>query len=456
MSRVLIVDDKESFRDMLKETLLNEGFEVVAFGDAGSAMEEAARSRFELALVDLKLPGTDGISVLKDLRRGDAALPVIVMTAYGNVETAVQAMKEGAYDFISKPFDTEHLILLMRRAIEESKILRENIYLKSEIRGKYSYRNLVGASEQMLELYEMIERVSKSDSNILIQGETGTGKELVARSIHYASNRASSKFIAVVCSALPEPLLESELFGHKRGSFTGAFRDERGLVEEADGGTIFLDEIGDAPLSVQAKLLRVLEEGEIRRVGDTQYKTVDVRVICASNKRLSDEVKAGRFREDLFYRLNVITISIPPLRERKKDIPLLAEHFLKVYSSKMGKRLVGFETEAMEFLVSNDWPGNVRQLENSIERAVALSESDRIKLKEIEGGATEREGFGSLAGMPEQNLKDAGAWGRRVAETALIRRALQESGGNKSMAARRLKVSYKTFLAKVKEYGLEP
>jgi DNA-binding NtrC family response regulator len=456
MSKVLIVDDKESFRDMLKETLLTEGFEVVAAEDAESAKEEGARMRFDLALVDLKLPGTDGIHVLKDLKRGDAALPVIVMTAYGNVETAVQAMKEGAYDFIAKPFDTEHLILLMKRAIEESKILRENIYLRSEVRGKYSYRNLVGGSEQMLELYEMIERISKSDSNILIQGETGTGKELVARSIHYASNRASGKFIAVVCSALPEPLLESELFGHKRGSFTGAFRDERGLIEEADGGTIFLDEIGDAPLSVQAKLLRVLEEGEIRRVGDTQYKKVDVRVICATNKRLSDEVKNGRFREDLFYRLNVITISIPPLRERKKDIPLLADHFLKLYSSKMDKKLLGFETEAMAYLVSNDWPGNVRQLENAIERAVALSDSDRIRLKELEGGTGEEQGFSSLASIPQQDLRAAGAWGKRMAESAVIRKALEESGGNKSRAARRLKVSYKTFLAKVKEYGLEP
>ncbi|MFQ5906431.1 MAG: sigma-54 interaction domain-containing protein, partial [bacterium] len=281
------------------------------------------------------------------------------------------------------------------------------------------------------------------------------GKELVARSVHYASNRAPRKFVAVVCSALPEPLLESELFGHKRGSFTGAVRDERGLLEEADGGTIFLDEIADAPLSVQAKLLRVLEEGEIRRVGDTQYRNVNVRVICATNRRLADEVRAGRFREDLFYRLNVITISIPPLRERRKDIPLLAEHFRKVYSSKMNKRILGFENDAMEFLITSDWPGNVRQLENVIERAVALTDSDRIQLKHLEGGTGEPEVLASFAGMPEENLKAAGAWGRRVAETAVIRKVLLDAGGNKSLAARRLKVSYKTLLAKIREYGLE-
>jgi two-component system response regulator AtoC len=455
MSRVLIVDDKESFRDMLTETLIAEHFEVSAVGEAASAMREVSKTRFDIALVDLKLPGVDGMQVLRDLKREDATLPVIMMTAYGNIETAVEAMKEGAYDFITKPFDTEHLILLMKRAVEESRLLKENIYLRSEVKGKYSYRNLVGASEQMIELYEMIERVSKSDSNVLIQGETGTGKELVARSIHYASSRAPKKFVAVVCSALPEQLLESELFGHKRGSFTGAVRDERGLLEEADGGTIFLDEIADAPLSVQAKLLRVLEEGEIRRVGDTQYRKVDVRVICATNKRLSDEVRAGRFREDLFYRLNVITIPIPPLRERRKDIPLLAEHFLKLYSSKMSKRLLGFGEGALESLVNNDWPGNVRQLENAIERAVALSESDRIVLEDLEGGMGEPELLSSLAGMPEDDLKVAGAWGRMMAEKTMIRRALQESEGNKSSAARRLKVSYKTLLAKVKEYGLE-
>lgn len=454
MDRVLIVDDKESFRDMLKETLAGEEFEVVAVGDGKSAKVETGASRFDVALVDLRLPGKDGIHVLRDLKKEDATLPVIMMTAYGSVETAVKAMKEGAYDFIAKPFDTDHLIILIKRAIEEGKLVKENIYLKSEVRKKYSYRNLVGASEQMLKLYELIERISKSDSNILVEGETGTGKELVARSIHYASNRHSKKFIAVVCSALPEPLLESELFGHKRGSFTGAIRDERGLIEEADGGTIFLDEIGDAPLSVQAKLLRVLEEGEIRRVGDTQYRSVDVRVLCATNKRLVDEVKAGRFREDLFYRLNVIAISVPPLRERRKDIPLLAEHFLKLYSAKMKKRVLGFEKEAMEFLVRSDWPGNVRQLENVIERSVALGDTDKILLKHLEGGMSEPELLSSLAGMPQENLKAAGAWGRRMAEKELISKALQEAGGNKSLVARRLEVSYKTLLAKVREYGL--
>lgn len=455
MSRVLVVDDKESFRDMLEETLAGEKFDVVAVGDGESARREVSSSRFDIALVDLKLPRTDGIQVLKSLKEEDATLPIIVMTAYGSVETAVRAMKEGAYDFIAKPFDIEHLILLIKRAIQESRLLKENIYLRKEVKEKYSYRNLVGSSEQMLALYEMIERVSTSDSNILIQGETGTGKELVARSVHYASNRAPRKFVAVVCSALPEPLLESELFGHKRGSFTGAVRDERGLLEEADGGTIFLDEIADAPLSVQAKLLRVLEEGEIRRVGDTQYRNVNVRVICATNRRLADEVRAGRFREDLFYRLNVITISIPPLRERRKDIPLLAEHFRKVYSSKMNKRILGFENDAMEFLITSDWPGNVRQLENVIERAVALTDSDRIQLKHLEGGTGEPEVLASFAGMPEENLKAAGAWGRRVAETAVIRKVLLDAGGNKSLAARRLKVSYKTLLAKIREYGLE-
>ena len=455
MDRVLIVDDKESFRDMLKETLAGEEFEVVAVGDGKSAKVEIGASRFDIALVDLRLPGKDGIHVLRDLKKEDATLPVIMMTAYGSVETAVKAMKEGAYDFIAKPFDTDHLIILIKRAIDEGKLVKENIYLKSEVRKKYSYRNLVGTSEQMLKLYELIERISKSDSNILVEGETGTGKELVARSIHYASNRHSKKFIAVVCSALPEPLLESELFGHKRGSFTGAIRDERGLIEEADKGTIFLDEIADAPLPVQAKLLRVLEEGEIRRVGDTQYRSVDVRVICATNKRLANEVKAGRFREDLFYRLNVIAISIPALRERRKDIPLLAEHFLKLYTEKMKKKILGFEKEAMEFLVRGDWPGNVRQLENVIERSVALGDTDKILLEHLQGGMSEPELLSSLAGMPQENLKAAGAWGRSMAERELIGKALQEAGGNKSLVARRLKVSYKTLLAKVKEYGLE-
>jgi len=444
---ILVVEDKESMRRMLFETLRNEGYEVEACSRGEEGVRLLKSKAFDLLLTDLKLPGMDGVSVLREGRKADPMLPAIVMTAYGSIESAVAAMKEGAFDYIQKPFDTDHLLLLIERAMSQKKMERENLLLKGEKEEKEGRPEIIGRSAVIEEIKKMAQKVAKSEVTVLLLGESGSGKEVFAHYIHGTSPRSAQAFVAINCAAIPRELLENELFGSEKGAYTGSTGRKIGKFELADKGTVFLDEIGDMDLSLQAKMLRVLQERTIERLGGTQTIPVDVRVITASNQNLEKKVKEKQFREDLFYRLSVFPITIPPLRERKQDIPLLAEHFLGRASPTGPKRL---DTETLNLLTEYPWPGNVRELENAIERAVILAEGDEIK----------KEHFGIPEVEPrtlveEGSLREVRIKAMEEAEKRVILKALAEAKGNKSEAARMLKVSYRILLDKIKGYGLE-
>ena len=453
MQCILIVEDRESMAGMLKATLENEGFKVVTAGDAPTALKKLKEGKTDLVLTDMKLPGKNGIEVLRASREDNALRPVIVMTAYGSIEGAVQAMRLGAYDFITKPFDTEHLVLLIKRALENQRIVTENILLKEELGQKFM-PVIIGKSASIEEVARKVRRVAPAKSTVLLLGESGTGKELFARAIHSLSPRKDFPFVAINCAAIPEHLLETELFGYEKGAFTGADKAKPGKLELAQMGTVFLDEVGELDLSLQAKLLRVLQEGEIERVGGSGPLKIDVRVVAASNKELEKEVQEKKFREDLFYRLNVFPLEIPPLRKRRDDIPLLAEYFAKKYASqiKSGEKIKSISPEALQALSSCYWKGNVRELENAIERAVILCDGDMIKPEHL-----------CLSPCPpaaeplnmDRPLEEISRQAQKAAETGRIRHALTVSKGNKTRAAEALRVSYKTLLTKIKEYGLE-
>ena len=451
MQCILIVEDRESMAGMLKTTLESEGFKAVTAGDTSSAFKKLKQEKIDLVLTDLKLPGKSGIEVLRASREDDALRPVIVMTAYGSIEGAVEAMRLGAYDFITKPFDTEHLALLIKRALENQRVVTENILLREELGQKFM-PVIIGKSASITEVAQMLRRVAPVKSTVLLLGESGTGKELFARAIHSLSPRKEFPFVAINCAAIPENLLETELFGHEKGAFTGAERTKPGKLELAHMGTVFLDEIGELDLSIQAKLLRVLQEGEIERVGGTGPLKIDVRVVAASNKDLEKEVRDKKFREDLYYRLNVFPVDIPPLRNRREDIPLLAEYFVKKYASEIKSGEKTISPDAMQALSSCYWKGNVRELENSIERAVILCDGKVIKPEHLCLNPC------SQAHVPlsmDRPLEEISRQAQKSAETERIRHALAASKGNKTRAAEALKVSYKTLLTKIKEYGLE-
>jgi DNA-binding NtrC family response regulator len=450
MQRILIIEDKKSMADMLRRTFQSEGFNVRSANNVKDGITSLSSGDLDIVVTDLKLPDGDGMEIVKAVKEGYPFIPVIVMTAYGSIETAVKAVKEGAYDFITKPFDPEHLLLIIKRALSERISRKENLVLKKEFSNFLKMPEIIGVSSAWQKVMDNVRKLAPLKTTVLILGESGTGKELIARAIHHLSPMANAPFVAINCAAVPKDLIENELFGHEKGAFTGAHEIKPGKFELAEKGTIFLDEIGDMALPLQSKLLRVLEENEFERVGGTRKITVDLRVVAASNKNLEKEVSEGRFREDLFYRLNVFPILIPPLRERTEDIIPLAKHFVSLFSREMNKGLISISDETEKILLNYDWKGNARELRNVIERAVIMCDGQNLL----------PEHFNLTASVLHDRL-DLNASLHEVAESAVrfaekirIEGALRETGGNKSKAAEVLKVSYKTLLTKLKDYGI--
>jgi two-component system response regulator AtoC len=450
--RILIIDDEENFRHMLSVILVKEGYEVETASNGEEGLKKSLVSPFDQILCDIRMPRMDGLEFLREIKKTAVDATIIVMSAYGTLDIAIEAMKLGAYDYISKPFKPDEIILTLRKAEEREQLRRENQLLRKEVAKEYSFEKIVSKNEKMQKMFDVIKKIAQYKSTVLITGESGTGKELVARALHYNTDRSQHPFIPVNCGAIPENLLESELFGHAKGAFTDAIRTKKGLFEEADGGTLFLDEIGELPGQLQVKLLRVLQEGEVRRIGESKSIKVDVRIVSATVKDLVKEVNEGRFREDLFYRLNVLPIHIPPLRERKEDIPLLIQHFIKKYNEVMNKNVVGINQKALEALMNYKWYGNVRELENTIERAIVLTDKDHL---EVENLPVEVQGFKEelqleVLSDEEYSIKKAS----RTLEINLIKKALKKTKGNHTHAARLLEISHRALLYKMKEYGI--
>ncbi|MBN1211668.1 MAG: sigma-54-dependent Fis family transcriptional regulator [candidate division Zixibacteria bacterium] len=452
MPNILVVDDKDSMRNMLVETLMDEGYRVDAAEDGKKALDLVRNKSYDLVLTDLKMPNVSGMEVLSGIKDLDAESAVIVMTAYGTIEDAVEAMKKGAYDFITKPFDTEHLCFLINRALENRRMKAENLLLREEYLADQGLDNIIGKSEKMIELCQLIQKVSKSDASVLLQGESGTGKELFAKAIHSLSPRKDRSYVAINCAAIPRELLENELFGSEKGAFTGAHARKMGKFEIANGGTIFLDEIGDMDIALQAKLLRVLQEKNFERLGGNKTVDVDVRVIAASNKDLNDLIRMRKFREDLYYRLSVFPMCIPPLRERPDDIQALSDYFIDKYCREMKKPVKSLTREAVDLLEKYHWPGNVRELENTVERAVILAEGKKISPEHL---AIRLKRSDEIHLRDGTGLKEIGAHAQMQAEKATIIRILKEVRGNKRKCAQVLKIDYTTLFDKIKKYDID-
>jgi DNA-binding NtrC family response regulator len=445
--RVLVVDDDEITCNLLEEVLSKEGYAVHKALDGREAIDRGEKHTYDVVLSDIKMIDVDGMEVLRAYRQRSPETIIIMMTAFGSIETAIRAIKEGAYDYVSKPFKLDEIKLTLQRALEQRRLVEENIHYRQELITKYKLENIVGRSAQMLQVYKTIARVAESRSTVLVTGESGTGKELIARAIHFNSPRAARPFVAVDCSSLAETLLESELFGHMRGAFTGAVTTKKGLFEEADRGTCFLDEIGDISLAMQAKLLRVLQEHEIKRVGGTETIKIDVRIVAATNQNLEALVTEKKFREDLFYRLNVVSIHLPSLRERPEDVPLLADHFLRKYASQNNKPVCRISPEAMDLLVRHRWPGNVRELENVIERATTLSGTNLILPEDLPRRLQMEPAQMSLSSLPSRMpLSEL--------EKLYIQKVLEETGGNKKKAADILGIDRRTLYRMATRLGL--
>lgn len=453
MMSILIVEDKESMALMLKETLESEGYRAIIAMDGAEGIKKIKQESPDMVITDLKLPGKDGLQVLKASKEENPLRPVVVMTAFGSVETAVAAMKEGAFEFITKPLNIDHLLMLINRALENQRLLTENILMREEFSSKIGLPDIIGKSRAITDVADKIQKVSPTRTTILLIGESGTGKELFARSIHYLSGRKDYPFVPINCAAIPKDLLESELFGFEKGAFTGADSRKLGKFELAHKGTIFLDEIGEMDQALQAKLLRVIQEGELERIGGEKPIKIDVRIIAASNRNLEMAMEEGLFREDLFYRLNVFPIRIPPLRERSEDIPLLAEHFMKKYARELKTDDKEITDDAMCLLSGYNWKGNVRELENTIERAIILCEGTSITPEHISLNP-HHQSTGAINMPADGTLEEVAKKALRAAESGRIREALRESDGNKTKAASILKVSYKTLLTKIKEYNI--
>jgi len=444
-NKILLVDDEEIMRSSLSDWLKEDGYYVLAVEDGYKAIEKVQEEEWDLAVVDLKMPKIDGLEVLKRINKIRPQLPVVIITAYATVDTAVTAIKEGAADYIVKPFNPEEISVVIARLVEHQRVLRENIELRKELSRRFEFQDLIGKSAKMQKLTEMIKTVAPTKSTILIKGESGTGKELVARAIHALSPRKDSPFIAAACGAIPESLLEAELFGYEKGAFTGAVSQRRGRIELADKGTLFLDEIGDISTKTQVDLLRFIQEREFRRVGGKTPIKVDIRIIAATNKNLEEMISRGEFREDLYYRLNVITIEVPPLRERKEDIPILANHFMEKFSLDTGKKMYGISDQAMKVLMESSWPGNVRQLENVIEHAVVVANELEIQTKDFPRYFDKQETEKSFS-QAHQSLEEL--------EKEHITSVLQSNNWNIRKSALVLGINRVTLYNKIKKYKL--
>ena len=450
-AKILIAEDEKTQRDLLEGFLKKEGFSVETASNGRQAIEKIERDFFDIAFLDYKMPELDGLQTLHEIRKRFPDLPVVMMTAYGTVETAVASMKEGALDYLTKPIDLDELLLIIQKVLERSTLIRENRELKARLQERYTFQNIIYGSLKMEEVMGLIARVAPSQATVLIRGESGTGKELIANAIHYASARSEKPFVKVSCSAIPETLLESELFGHEKGAFTGAIQKRIGRFEEADGGTLFLDEIGELSPGTQVKLLRVLQEREFQRLGSNLNLRTDVRIITATHRNLEEAMRKGPFREDLYYRLNVISIHLPPLRERREDIPLLIDHFLKKYSEINQKKIQDLSKEARTLLSRHPYPGNVRELENLIERAVVLCRGEVITTQDLpfhlQEGPSEKQWkvSGKTKTLPD-SLEEI--------ERDLIVKALHQHQGVQTRAAESLGISERVLRYKIKKYGI--
>ena len=462
-NRILIADDEENIRLVLRESLRREGHEVVEACDGQEAIEAARRESFALAILDIKMPRVDGLVALGRIRQIDPGLPVVMITAHGGRKTALEAVRLGAYDYFEKPFEMQELRVVVKRALERRALQLQIEALAEQLRSQRAFEHIVAQSPAMREVIDLVERVMVTDATALISGESGTGKELIAEAIHSNGPRTAHPLLKINCAAIPESLLESELFGHEKGSFTGAVQAKPGKFEVANKGTIFLDEIGEMPLALQVKILRVLQEREIERVGSTRPISVDVRIIAATNKNLVREVEAGRFREDLFFRLNVVPIHLPPLRQRREDIPLLLEHFLRVFNAKLNKQVQGFSPEAMDRLQDYSWPGNIREMENIVQRALILAPGPVLGPETLppeirEGGAAIRLAAPAELGIaPDDFSVPMAAKIEQVAdrlEALLIRSALKKTGGRRQETADLLGISRKSLHNKMLRYDL--
>ena len=447
-ARILVVEDEEKLRRVIELQLQSAGHEVQQARTAEDALPLSSTA--DLILTDLRLPGMDGLAFLEQLRKRSVSAPVIVMTAFGTVEGAVQAMKAGAADFLPKPFSMDHLMTVVDKTLEVRNLREENSALRQQLGGRYDFANIIGSSPPMIEILDTVRRIAPKTSTVLLQGESGVGKDLVARAIHYQSPRRSRPFVKISCTAIPEHLMESELFGYEKGAFTGATQAKPGKFEQADTGTVFLDEIGDVPLQIQVKLLRVIQEREFERLGSNKSRVVDVRVIAATNADLRKAITNGTFREDLYYRLNVVPLLIPPLRERRSDIRRLVERFVHKYTEELGSAVSSITEAAMEVLIAHDWPGNVRQLENVIERSVLLCEGTTLDAPDIklDRSTSAPPQAGSTVFLPEGVTLDEH-------ERALIREALHRASGNKSHAARLLGLSRNALRYRLTQMGIE-
>ena len=459
MNTILVVDDEPNYLIVLSELLKEEGFEVMTAQSGEDGLKIVADTDLDLVITDMRMPGMDGLELLKAVKLYNQDLPVIMITAFGEVEKAVVAMKAGAYNYLVKPFNNEELLLNIRKAIEHFSLLRENLRLRDEARVRYGFASIVGKNARMQEIYQLIEKVAPTPASVLITGESGTGKELVAKAIHINSPRDKSPFISVNCAALPETLLESELFGHERGAFTGATSMRKGRFELADAGTLFLDEIGDIPLPLQAKLLRVLQERSFERVGGSHLINVDVRIITATNRELKNEVDEGRFREDLYYRLNVLHIHLPPLRERADDIPMLTEHFINKFTKMLNKPDLRISGEALRFLVGLPWEGNVRELENTIERAAILCSGNVIKTQDVHPDVTSNKMTANWS--PDVNFEKFIPANLPLPEVMngveeqMVKRALADANYVQARAAESLGITKSLLQYKMKKYNLQ-
>lgn len=446
---ILVVDDDSHMRDLVVKVLTREGYTARALPRAQEVLKALEEVPSDLVLSDIRMPGMDGLALLREVKRVSPETSVILMTAFGSIDSAVQAMKAGAYDYLTKPFKLDELTVVVGRALEDRRLRADLQAFREEVRTRYQFANIIGKSKPMQDLFALISKVATSRTTVLVQGKSGTGKELVAKAIHYNSPRRHRPLVTVNCSAIPKDLLESELFGHVKGAFTGAIAHKRGLFEEADGGSLFLDEIGELNPELQVKLLRVLQEREVKRVGDTQTHTVDVRLIAATNRDLAQAVKEGAFREDLYYRLNVIPIVIPELKERPEDIPLLATHFLLNYTKEANAPIEEISKEAMRLLLEYDWPGNVRELENAIERAVILGRGPQLLPEDLPEPLRARQ-------VERQREPNPGHPTLEELEREYITTILQETGWHRLKAAQILGIDRRTLYRKIRTYGLGP